>query len=93
MKPLILLLILIMTNQSMTIFNFNKTSNINNWQVVDDVVMGGLSSGTFSINQQGNGIFKGAVSLENNGGFSSVRYRFNKISTIIIMFCHSSCNR
>jgi NADH dehydrogenase [ubiquinone] 1 alpha subcomplex assembly factor 1 len=81
MKTITLLLVMVMTNQSMTLFNFNKTSNINHWHVVDDVVMGGVSSGTFSINEIGNGVFKGAVSLENNGGFSSVRYRFKEIST------------
>jgi hypothetical protein len=25
------------------------------------------------------GVFEGSISLENNGGFSSVRYRFQKI--------------
>lgn len=81
MKTVILLSTMIMTNQSITLFNFNKTSNITNWQVVDDVVMGGVSSGTFSINENGNGIFKGTVSLKNNGGFSSVKYRFKEIRT------------
>ncbi len=81
MKTINILLIMIITNQSMTIFNFNKTSDINNWQIVTDVVMGGLSSATISINEKGNGIFKGSVSLENNGGFSSVRHRFKRINT------------
>jgi len=67
--------------QSTTIFDFNKTSNINNWKIVDDVVMGGRSSGKFYLNKGGNGVFEGRVSLENNGGFSSLRYRFNQIST------------
>ena len=83
MKSITFLLIMIMTNQSMTIFNFNKTSNIKDWQVVDDVVMGGISSGMFSINKKGNGVFTGNISLENNGGFSSVRSRFKEISTKI----------
>ncbi len=81
MKYVILLLIMTMANQSMTIFNFNKTSKIKDWQVVDDVVMGGMSSGMFSINEKGHGVFNGAVSLKKNGGFSSVRYRFKGIST------------
>lgn len=37
--------------------------------------MGGKSSGDFYINESGNGVFEGFVSLANNGGFSSVRYR------------------
>ena len=61
------------------IFDFNKKSNIENWVIVDDVVMGGRSSGTFGLNEDGQGVFQGTVSLENNGGFSSVRYRFEKM--------------
>lgn len=38
--------------------------------------MGGRSRGHFSLNEQGNAVFEGEVSLENNGGFSLVRYRF-----------------
>ena len=62
------------------IFDFNKKSNLKNWSIVDDVVMGGRSSGSFSLSSDGHGVFEGEVSLENNGGFSSVRYNFEKIS-------------
>ena len=81
MKLTALLLIMIITNQSMTIFNFNKSSTINNWQVVNDDVMGGRSSGSFSLDEDGHGVFQGQISLENNGGFSSVRYRFGEMNT------------
>lgn len=60
----------------MTLFDFNSQSNISNWRTVDDVVMGGQSNGSFKINNAGNGLFFGEVSLENNGGFSMVQYRF-----------------
>ena len=60
------------------IFDFKENSNLNNWQIVDDVVMGGRSQGNFKINEFGNGVFYGNVSLENNGGFSSLRYQFDK---------------
>ena len=36
--------------------------------------MGGRSSGKFVVTEEGFGKFSGEVSLENNGGFSSVRY-------------------
>lgn len=36
--------------------------------------MGGRSSGEFAISEDGHGLFEGNVSMENNGGFSSVRY-------------------
>ncbi|MCW5515475.1 CIA30 family protein [Muriicola sp. Z0-33] len=67
--------------QSHIIVDFNKANNQANWTVVDDVVMGGRSAGSFYINEKGQGVFHGKVSLENNGGFSSLRYRFKKITT------------
>jgi len=65
----------------MTLFDFNFESNIRNWKIVDDVVMGGRSNGNFKINDTGYGEFSGYVSLKNNGGFSSVRYNFNTVSS------------
>jgi hypothetical protein len=41
------------------------------WRVTDDGVMGGLSNGNM-IFEQDHGIFNGNISLDNNGGFSSV---------------------
>ncbi|MDX1591219.1 MAG: CIA30 family protein [Balneolaceae bacterium] len=58
------------------LFDFNESAEINRWQVVDDVVMGGVSSGNFELSPEGHGLFYGEVSLENGGGFSSIRYRF-----------------
>jgi hypothetical protein len=61
------------------IYDFNSQSNMEDWFVVDDVVMGGRSSGGMQLSQDGHAIFEGSVSLENNGGFSSVRYRLQKM--------------
>ena len=74
-------IILIFFFQSMTMFNFTSTSNISNWKIVDDVVMGGRSNGDFKINAEGHGEFSGKVSLENNGGFSSLHYYFNTLTS------------
>jgi len=42
------------------------------WQAINDGVMGGISSGRME--QSGDGLrFEGQLSLENNGGFASVR--------------------
>ena len=62
------------------IFDFNSTSNNKNWRIVNDDVMGGISTSSFSINSDGNGVFEGHVSLENYGGFSSVRYQSKNIT-------------
>ncbi len=74
-------IIAILIFQNMTIFNFTKDSDISNWKIVDDVVMGGRSDGSFTINEDGHGAFSGKVSLENNGGFSSLRYNFETKET------------
>jgi len=80
-QNIILFILLLTTMQTATIFHFNKKADISNWSVVDDVVMGGKSSGNFNLNKECHGLFEGRVSLENNGGFSSVRYSFDEIST------------
>lgn len=61
------------------IFDFDKNSNMESWNVVNDDVMGGRSSGQLEMNAQGHAVFSGTISLENNGGFSSVRYRPERI--------------
>lgn len=62
-----------------TIFDFDKNSDVSVWRVEDDVVMGGRSSGHFELTSEGHGHFYGDVSLENNGGFSSVEFRMDPV--------------
>ncbi|MDC3220705.1 CIA30 family protein, partial [Flavobacteriales bacterium] len=72
MKYLIYMILLSSSIASNVIFDFNKSSDIENWIIIDDAVMGGKSSGSFKLNSEGHGLFEGVISLENNGGFSSV---------------------
>lgn len=69
----------ILLNTNHTIVDFTKNSKLHSWSIVNDVVMGGKSTSSISINTEGNAVFKGEVSLENNGGFSSLRHRFEKL--------------
>lgn len=62
----------------MMIFDFTKDSGVQNWYVVDDTVMGGVSAGKMGADNEGHGMFQGHVSLDNNGGFSSIRYNAGK---------------
>lgn len=64
--------------ESNIIFDFNQKSDLKNWVIIDDVVMGGKSTSYIELSPQGHGVFKGKVSLVNYGGFSTVRYRFQK---------------
>lgn len=43
------------------------------WMNVDDVVMGGVSDSAMRLNPDGGATFSGNLSLENSGGFASVR--------------------
>ena len=52
---------------------FSNAEEADLWRSVDDEVMGGVSQSTFSITEQDTGVFSGELSLENNGGFASVR--------------------
>ncbi|MEP2278287.1 CIA30 family protein [Maribacter sp.] len=62
-----------------SIFKFNKKTDPKEWQVVNDGVMGGLSMGLIQVNLEGNGVFSGHVSLENNGGFCLVRHDVDRM--------------
>jgi len=43
------------------------------WVVVNDTVMGGVSSSDVRVDSEGSVLFEGELSLENNGGFTSTR--------------------
>ena len=68
-----------------SLFDFAKSSDASKWQIVNDGVMGGRSSSQASIvtldsagepnGEKGAMRFAGTLSLENNGGFASVRSR------------------
>ena len=62
------------TGEETMITDFSNNERIQmNWRITDDSVMGGRSQGLFEITEQGVMEFKGILSLENNGGFSSIR--------------------
>ncbi|MCP9201110.1 CIA30 family protein [Gramella sp. GC03-9] len=61
-----------------SIFDFNSETDLSRWKIVEDQVMGGVSTGKFYLNDEGHAVFTGSVSLENNGGFVSVDYDMPK---------------
>jgi monofunctional biosynthetic peptidoglycan transglycosylase len=56
-----------------TVIDFGSQQQKFRWRVVNDGVMGGLSQSQLTISTDGFAVFQGTVSLENNGGFASVR--------------------
>lgn len=55
------------------LFDFGTLPNMNDWLIVNDGVMGGLSRSSFSLSNNHTAVFTGFVTLENNGGFASTR--------------------
>lgn len=49
-----------------------KQQELNNWIIVNDTVMGGRSNAKLIMADKGL-VFQGQLSLENNGGFASIR--------------------
>ena len=70
---LILIFLAMSVNAQQTIFSFPQANSTEDWQIVNDGVMGGLSKSEITLTEEGYGQFSGHVSLENNGGFASVR--------------------
>lgn len=65
--------------QSRAIFDFTGDKASKQWQTVNDGVMGGRSEGAFQMTKENTLKFTGILSLENNGGFASVRSRPAKL--------------
>jgi len=63
------------SDKSMTLFSFERNAEVSRWYPINDGVMGGVSDGRLEHTADGALRFFGVVSLENNGGFASVRSR------------------
>ena len=61
------------------LFDFSGADATKQWQTVNDGVMGGVSEGKFKITDKKTLEFFGTLSLENNGGFASVRSKAKKL--------------
>jgi NADH dehydrogenase [ubiquinone] 1 alpha subcomplex assembly factor 1 len=55
------------------LFDWTRDQTASGWSAVDDRVMGGISRSRMRWDTAGHAVFEGRVSLENNGGFASVR--------------------
>jgi monofunctional biosynthetic peptidoglycan transglycosylase len=55
------------------LFDFVDASTAERWLIVNDNVMGGISKGEASPADDSCLLFSGSISLENNGGFASIR--------------------
>tara|TARA_B100000401_G_scaffold4840_1_gene3038 strand:+ start:524 stop:1072 length:549 start_codon:yes stop_codon:yes gene_type:complete len=74
----ILLVSISMSSQSTDLLNPEKNIGLDNWSIVNDDVMGGISTSYLSVSDEKTLIFYGNLSLENNGGFASSRLRLSR---------------
>jgi len=66
--------------QTKTLFAFDDADSTS-WSAVNDDVMGGVSKARMKIDfESGTGTFEGALSLKNNGGFSTVRSKSSNLT-------------
>ena len=74
-------LFLFLTTNPFTVIDFGKSEGSYGWRVVNDDVMGGRSTSNAYLTESSM-YFEGEVSLQNNGGFASVRspYGSNDLS-------------
>ena len=72
-KAMIISLLANAYGQEETIASFESPESTEIWRSVNDNVMGGVSRGDFTRTKQGTLRFKGSLSLQNGGGFASIR--------------------
>ena len=73
-----LIIPLCISSQNKDLINTSNNIGLENWRIVNDDVMGGISTSELYLNDDKNLIFNGNLSLENNGGFASSRMGFEK---------------
>ena len=75
MKYILILLTLSLSNRPnmKKIYTFSSQTNVKEWRVVNDGVMGGVSKSSLVLTDTGHGQFSGHVSLANSGGFASIQ--------------------
>jgi hypothetical protein len=72
--------VIIPEKESTVMIGFTELENPDSWRITNDGVMGGKSKGHFLLIKN-QGLFTGDISLDNNGGFSSVFRKLEPLSS------------
>lgn len=80
----------------MILYDFSNPATAAEWTAINDVVMGGVSTGGAKATAEGTLVFVGEISLENNGGFASVRseprrWDLGNMKGILVRFRGDGC--
>lgn len=78
MKLVVLLLVAVVFTSEKYMIDFGNSSQGEDWFIVNDDVMGGRSNSKATVKNDYL-LFEGNVSLENNGGFASVRAPYRSL--------------
>ena len=65
--------------------HFNAPESVDGWTAIDDRVMGGVSTSRMTFHPDAHAVFEGVVSIDNGGGFASVRHpelRLGEVGTV-----------
>ena len=79
MGTLLILLLMLTNTDTKVLADFTNNSNLSDWYIVNDAMMGGRSDSGIFLNGENCAVFKGYISLKNNGGFAMVKHVFNPI--------------
>ena len=63
----------IQPNDTLLLFDFTDPTAVDDWAVINDRLMGGMSRSKMRHGPAGHAVFEGTVSRERNGGFASAR--------------------
>ncbi len=74
--------------ETIILFDSSRKEDFDTWRTVNDTVMGGVSNSEMRIERENFVLFKGKVSLENNGGFCATKLdcQYSDISQKAIVF-------
>jgi monofunctional biosynthetic peptidoglycan transglycosylase len=76
MKTLTLIaLTFFLVSEDLILFDFDSIATTGKWFIVNDDVMGGVSTSNMTVSESGLATFSGELSPKNYGGFASVRAR------------------
>ena len=67
------------TNANNILYDFQDNSADDSWRSINDNVMGGISEGGSEVSPEGTLVFSGNLSLENRGGFASIRSKSSEL--------------
>lgn len=71
-----------------TLVQFSRAEGLAGWHVENDDVMGGRSQSRLAVDDAGNAVFAGTISLENDGGFASIQCDYPELDVAAYRTIH-----